>query len=141
MVRTLAIVVALSSVAYAGDATWLLCKGVMSGADIGKRYVVVNLVEHRADAGRAVDVMFQMGMSIANGQVADAAFNGATGKLSVTLDKHAIFAGTSKLSQNMKTLELAGKFDFNWGAGDKPSNSAVTAKLTCDNLDDLAIGH
>ncbi len=63
---------------------------------------------------------------------------GKAAKLSTKLPVQ--FTGTAKLDDKMETFTLDGKLDAAFG-GTKPDVVAFRANLTCERLDDLAIGH
>ena len=127
------------AVAYAGDSTWLWCKGTATRGGT-KMFFAASLLEHRAADGenRDLDVMLVYGANSASATIArfdvDKPAKLATpGKVN--------FSGTAKLDGKMKTFTLDGKLDESFGAAAKPNMVAFSAKLTCETLDDLAIGH
>lgn len=126
------------AVAHAGDSTWLWCKGIATrGAT--KTYFAASLLEHRANDGatRDLEVMLVYGANTASTTVAKYDIDKVS-KLSTAAPVK--FTGTLKLDPKMQTLTLTGKIDESFG-GPKPNLVAFSAKLTCDTLDDLAIGH
>lgn len=135
------------SVATAGDASWLWCKGVLTLADGSKTYLGASLVERRAGDGQHRDLDVRL---VRPQRAWTAVLRGAKGDfaqqpvaLKVTQGKRAIFAGTARLTFTAGTpvtLALDGKVDALWGEG-KARPTAATGTLTCDELDDLAIGH
>jgi hypothetical protein len=135
----------LPTVAYAGDSTWLSCKGIATYGDKAPRskmYLVASLLEHRgADgASRDLDVTLLKGSNVSVGTIR----GDQSGALEVrnVVDKHPVtFTGTARLAEDMKTFTLAGKLDITFGSDPKAKPARLDAKLTCETLDDLAIGH
>ena len=134
----------LSTVSYAGDATWLSCKGIATYGDKprSRMYLVASLVEHRgADgASRDLDVTLIKGGHVSLGTI----HGDQRGPLEVrnVTDKHPVtFTGTAQLTEDMKTFTLTGKLDITFGNDPKEKPARLDAKLTCETLDDLAIGH
>jgi hypothetical protein len=149
MRRSLLVVLAVSlapATASAGDSTWLLCKGVVTAGGGDKQYVAASLLEHRAADGshRDLDITFMKGAHVftatLRGKAGD--FEAGKVKLKIKQKKRAIFDGTAQLTMasGATTFDLDGKLDTAWGQG-KATNDAITGSLTCDELDDLAIGH
>lgn len=135
----------LSTVGYAGDATWLSCKGIATYGDKAPRsrmYLVASLVEHRAADGESRDLDVTL---IKGGHVSLGTIHGdQRGTLEVrnVTDKHPVtFTGTAQLTEDMKTFTLTGKLDLSFGYAPKEKPARLDAKLTCEALDDLAIGH
>lgn len=52
-----------------------------------------------------------------------------------------VFTGTGELATGHGAVTLAGTLDLDLGQRRKPTPVPVTATLTCEALDDLAIGH
>jgi len=132
--------VAIPSAAQAADSSWLVCKGIATHGDTQKTFFVANVLEHRYEAvKRALDVTLIYGANVSTGEVTDI----AAGTLRATSvdNKHVVFVGTGKLSEGFKTFTLVGKIDFDFGGRDNPRMDRFTAKLSCEQLDDLAIGH
>lgn len=135
----------LPTIAYAGDATWLSCKGIATYGDKAPRsrmYLVASLLEHRgADgASRDLDVTLLKGSNVSLGTI----HGDQSGALEVrnVIDKHPVsFTGTARLTEDMKTFTLTGKLDITFGSDPKAKPARLDAKLTCETLDDLAIGH
>lgn len=56
--------------------------------------------------------------------------------------RHAVtFSGTAELATDLATFALNGTIDFTFGRDARAARVPFTAKLTCETLDDLAIGH
>ncbi len=138
--RSLVLVLCLCvpAVANAGDSSWLWCKGIATrGAT--KTFFAASLLEHRASDGasRDLEVMLVYGAKAATTTLSkyDA------GKPAKLATKGPVqFTGTAKLDEKMQTFTLDGKLDDTFGTA-KPNMVAFSAKLTCETLDDLAIGH
>jgi hypothetical protein len=148
MIRlSILIVLASSGIAFARDSTWLLCRGTGehgTGADKQRTHVVASLHEHRAANGTDRDVAITLiyGDHVIKGTVASSAGTGKAEavKLSTLEGKRAVvFTGTSALAQDMHAITFAGSIDWTFGAANKLV--PFSAKLTCDELDDQAIGH
>ncbi|HMG12796.1 MAG TPA: hypothetical protein VK571_06460, partial [Gemmatimonadaceae bacterium] len=113
----------LSTVSYAGDATWLSCKGIATYGDKAPRsrmYLVASLVEHRAadGASRDLDVTLIKGGNVSLGTI-HGDQSGALEVRNVT-DKHPItFTGTAQLTEDMKIFTLTGKLDITFGTDPK----------------------
>jgi hypothetical protein len=135
----------LSTVAHAADSTWLSCKGIATYGDKAPRsrmYLMASLLEHRADDGvsRDLDVTLIKGAHVSLGTIHGD--QRGTLELRDVIDKHPVmFTGTASLAENMKTFTLTGKLEVTFGFDAKAKPVRVDAKLTCEALDDLAIGH
>ena len=130
----------LSGAAHAADSSWLVCKGIAVHGDKQQSYFVANVLEHRYQADkRALDVALIYGANIGTGEVTD--IDAGTLRVADVANKHVTFIGTGTLSADFKTFTLAGKIDFNFGALANARMERFAAKLSCDELDDLAIGH
>jgi hypothetical protein len=152
MSRILIVVAILSSagLAHAGDSTWLICKGISErGKPVEKSHVVVSLLERRgADGGsRDLSVTLIKGVHVNTGEIVgktlkDGDVTGKVAPLKLASAKgKPVFTGTGELAKGMKTFTLKGSIDFAFGLDAKPTMEPFTAKLTCEVLDDLAIGH
>jgi hypothetical protein len=141
------VLLASPTAAHAADSTWLLCKGIADKGGGAKSYLAANLLEHRnaTGDGRDLDVTLLYGAHVMTGEIL-----GKTGDfmvkpvaLQVTEEvdgkRVVIFTGTGRLSSDMKTFTVAGKFDFTFGR--EPAPQPIMAKLRCEELNDLAIGH
>jgi hypothetical protein len=133
------------SLAHAGDASWLLCKGVAEH-DGAKMYVAASLVEHRAADGenRDLAVTLLKGANSASGnllgkKVGD--FAGKSTPLALTGHGKTVWKGKVVLANDFTTFAMDGSFDISFGTDRKAKLAPFTAKLTCETLDDLAIGH
>lgn len=51
------------------------------------------------------------------------------------------FTGTAMLSADFKTFTVKGTIDFTFGDDPKAKQVSFEAKLSCEQLDDQAIGH
>jgi hypothetical protein len=96
----------LSTASYAGDATWLSCKGIATYGDKAPRsrmYLVASLVEHRGADGASRDLDVTL---IKGGNVSLGAIHGdQTGPLEVrnVTDKHPVtFTGTAQLADGFR---------------------------------------
>lgn len=138
-----------TGVARAGDSSWLLCKGV---AEIGakektKTHLVASLHEHRGTGGRDLSVTVIYGVHVNRGDILgksigkdeDVLGKTAPLKLVVVGKNVQTFKGTATLAQDLTTFTLAGSIDPTYGQAGKRAMEPVTAKLSCELLDDLAI--
>jgi hypothetical protein len=148
MKLALASLLVLTATASAGDSSWLLCKGVGElgkKGDVDKMYFAASLVEHRDGAeGRALEVALMKGTNVSSGSYkgdGDSVYSKQTLKVTQDNGKRIFFTGTGELPMSMKTFTLDGKLDSSFGADAKPSLVPFHAKLSCELLDDLAIGH
>jgi hypothetical protein len=141
------ILAATASPALAKDSTWLVCKGIAThgtGADADKTFFVANVLEHRAPSGsdRELRVSLIYGDRVSRGVIAKAE-SGKAGKLETrNVDgKHGvIFTGTAQLDDAMSSFAITGTLDDTYGDA-KPDRHPLTATLSCEALDDQAIGH
>jgi hypothetical protein len=146
-----AAVLATSNIASARDSMWLVCKGIVDpGAGHDKSYLVASLYEHRSESGASRDLAVTViyGDHVAKGAILDSADGFTDGKARpVKLatvgvkTSHPIFTGTLALTSDVKSVSLVGSLDAYYGDAAKPSLEQVTAKLVCQQLDDMAIGH
>ena len=144
-------VLATSTLADARDSAWVLCKGIVDpGAGHAKSYLVASLLEHRSDNGASRDLAVTVlyGDHVARGAIlnSDDGFTDGRArpvKLTTvgTKTSHPIFTGTVALTSDMKSVAMVGSLDEDYGDAAKPSLVQVTAKLACEQLDDMAIGH
>jgi hypothetical protein len=141
------IVVAIAAVAtpaFARDSAWLVCKGVGTH-DKEKSYFVASLLEHRSASGsdRDLEVALIYGVHIAHGAIVAKPFESKAQavKLATVDTKKTAFTGTALMSEDFKTFTLKGQLDFTFGDDPKAKTEAFDAKLTCEQLDDQAIGH
>lgn len=147
MKLTIALVLtATAATSYAKDSTWLLCKGVGVQADKTKTYIVASLLEHRGVADRDLGVTVIYGDHVTRGAIvgkAAAPFSGKPTALKLANVGKAgtAFTGTATLADDMTTFSLKGSIDFTFGDDPKAKPQGFEAKLTCEALDDAAIGH
>jgi hypothetical protein len=150
-VAAILVLTLMSPAAYAGDSVWLWCKGTgdQGTATPPKRtYLGASLLEHRGATGdhRDLAVTLVYGDHVSRGAIigqhagewlgkptALVASN-LSGKPSVT------FTGTAELAKDMRSFTLKGSIDTSFGSDPKSKPIAYVAKLTCETLDDLAIG-
>jgi hypothetical protein len=139
-------IAAAASPALAKDSTWLVCKGVAehgAAPDADKTFFVANVLEHRAPSGsdRELRVTLIYGDRASRGVIAKAEPNKA-GKLEtrdVDGKRGVIFSGTGQLDEAMTSFAITGKLDETYGDA-KPDRRPLRATLTCEALDDQAIG-
>jgi hypothetical protein len=138
----LTLVFATAGLAHAGDSTWLLCKGV-ADFDGKKMYVVASVLERRdADEdSRDLDVSFLKGANEATGTLLgkNGDFMGKSTALELKTKGKLAWKGSVTLGKDFKTFAMTGTQDMGWGT--TKLDTKMTAKLTCEALDDLAIGH
>lgn len=149
----ISLVTAASNVSYAGDAAWLWCKGTADRGikpNVVTTYFAASLLEHRAgrsDGGlstRELSVTLVYGDHVGRGVIREADVDHVAGPLEVRNieGKHAItFTGTGDLAFDLTTFTLKGKIDFSFGFDAKPTREPFVATMSCQQLDDLAIGH
>jgi hypothetical protein len=130
----------MSTAAYAGDSTWLLCKGKATQGERASAThprVVVNLLEHRAadGANRALGVTIIMGDRVSRGEQRGDFDVTPTPLISKSIDgSHPlIFNGTAKLD-GFKVLRMEGQIDTMFGDDAKPVMAKFVAKLKCEEL-------
>ncbi|HEY4240660.1 MAG TPA: hypothetical protein VGM88_12650 [Kofleriaceae bacterium] len=125
----------LPRIASAADSSWLVCKGVaVVGGD--KEYVVASILEHRGDDGasRDLDVVLLKGANVAKGDVLGKRVGDVTGRsvpLELFTEKKSVWKGTIAVPDAFNEATLDGRYH-----GEK-----FHAKLSCEVLDDLGIGH
>ena len=151
MKSTLALIVlaATATPALARDSTWLLCKGIAThgaGADRETTYIAASLLEHRGAADRDLGVTVIYGDHVTRGAIVGtekAQFLGkATALKLVSVDKNTnVFTGTALLASDMRWFTLKGTIDFTFGDDPKEKQVPFEAKLQCEKLDSVAIGH
>ena len=143
----LALVAAAATPALGKDSTWLLCKGTAvhgSTTDTAQTYFVANVLEHRAPNGRDRELRVTLiyGDRVSRGVVANAE-PGKAGKLetrAVDGKRGVIFSGTAQLDDSMSSFSISGKLDETYGDA-APDRKPLSAQLSCEALDDQAIGH
>jgi hypothetical protein len=144
-----ALTLATAAPAFARDSTWLLCKGIGThgaGADAEKTYIVASLLEHRGAVDRDLGVTLIYGDHVTRGAIvgkANATFmdKAAALKLANVDGKRAnAFTGTGMLAGDLTAFTLDGTLDFTFGDDAKAKPAPFKAKLTCEPLDDQAIG-
>ena len=145
---TLAIITT-SSLAYARDSTWLLCKGIGehgAGGDKTKTHIVVNLLEHRAPTGdsRDLSVTLIYGAHVNVGEMIGkkGEFFGKAAPLTVSniaAKPRVTFSGTGELATNTRSFTLKGSIDPTFGMDPKQPLVPFSVKLVCEELDDMAI--
>ena len=144
-----ATITATATPALARDSTWLLCKGIGThgaGNDQEKTYIAASLLEHRGAADRDLGVTLIYGDHVARGAIVGTQkvqFIGkATAlKLANIGKKTTAFTGTALLANDMTSFTLKGTIDFTFGDDPKAKPLPFEAKLACDELDSMAIGH
>lgn len=137
------------STAYAGDSSWLLCKGTaeIGAKDKTKTHLVASLHEHRGAGGRDLSVTVIYGVHVSRGEILgksigkdeDVLGKTAPLKLVVVGKNKQTFKGTATLAQDMTSFTLDGSIDPTYGQAPKTAMEPVKAKLSCELLDDLAI--
>jgi hypothetical protein len=146
---TFALLIPVTS--YAGDSTWLLCRGIAehgAGADRQKTHMVASLHEHRGAKGdgRDLSVTLIYGDHVGRGEVIGKDGGDEVGKQvpvklsSIDGKKRPVFTGTSELAQDMNTVTLTGSIDWTFGQDAKAKMVPFSGKLNCKQLDDQAIG-
>jgi len=138
----------LASPSFAGDSTWLVCKGVAGyGPDTqrDKMHLVVSALEHRAASGdkRDLSITVLRGDHQSRGVVRNVE-EGKPGKLGAKAlggNQRVTIDGRLTLASGMASIDLDGTIDPSFGADAKAKRVPFAAKLTCETLDDQAIGH
>jgi hypothetical protein len=144
-------IVTAAGVSHAADSSWLVCKGV---ADRGTKsslehvYLAANLFEHRGAGGdtRDLGVTLLKGDHVGRGDIIGKRAGDFTQKavaltVKSVIGKHEIaFTGTAQVAEDLSTITLVGKADVWMGDNGKPKLIPIVATLTCETLDDLAIG-
>jgi hypothetical protein len=121
--------------AFAGDSTWLICKGKADRA--GTAFpLVASLHEHRSPKGdgRYISVTLIYGEHVARGLIAGWSAQ-KPGALTATLvdgRKSKLFTGTAGVDDQLSEIELAGTIDENFGDDAKVSMVKLKAKLICE---------
>jgi hypothetical protein len=140
-VSLLVAVIALPRASYAGDAAWVVCKGVAEqGKSAARLYIVVSVLDRRTGKGdgREQAITLIKGDHVSRGIV------GAKGVLAtrdIAGRKSIVFDGTATLPDDLSSLSLRGTIDPTFGVDRKATREPATATLACEQLDDLAIGH
>lgn len=140
----MAAVLASPAIAQAGDASWLVCKGKAEhGATKQREWILVNALEHRGTDGgsRNLTLTLLKGGVVATGDINDKKheFVDKAAPLNMKSAKgRVVMSGTVTLSNDFKTLSLTGKLDPAYGSAAKTTLEAFDAKLSCEQLDDLA---
>lgn len=135
---------ASSATAMAGDSAWLVCKGKAEhGATKQREFIVVSALEHRgADGGsRNLTMTLLKGANVASSDVNDKKHPFVDKPAAVTFKTakgRVVVSGTATLANDFKTLLLDGKLDPAYGTASKSTLEPFTAKLGCEQLDDLA---
>lgn len=137
-----------SRLAVAGDSSWLWCKGFGdqgAKAPLTRTFFAASILEHRSAKGdtRDIGVTLVYGDHVSRGVISDADSD-RPGKLtakSVTGKQAVTFTGTGTLAMDLRTFTVTGKIDFDFGDVAKPTFVPFVAKLECEKLDDLSIGH
>ena len=135
------ILLGLARPSHANDSTWLVCKGIASpGAT--KMHLVVSAIEQRAANGsdRDLSLTIMRGDHVSRA-VATKIETGKPRAFTARRGKHVTIDGRVTLASDMSTLALDGTIDPSFGIDAKQARASFTAKLACETLDDLAIGH
>lgn len=121
------------TLSFAGDSSWLLCKGQMN-IDGDKFNIVINSVEHRDgvdDEGndkRVNDLTLIFGNRLMVGQLDTT--NGMNGTvLLATADGASKFDGNVTFEYSKPSMAIRGKVVI-----DEELSSTITSKLTCENM-------
>jgi len=127
------LVLSVSTLSFAADSSWLLCKGQMT-IDGDKYNIVVNSLEHRAgvdDEGndkRVNDLTLIFGNRLIVGQLDTS--NDMNGTVSLaTSDKSSKYDGIVMFDYTKPSLILRGKVVI-----DEEMTSTIAVRMTCENM-------
>ncbi len=132
------VVTAASQPAFAGDSTWLVCRGAAAHGANETTPILVSALEHRGASGDTRDLAITLvhGDHVGRGAIKNVVTDKASPLTVRAIDgKHAItFTGTATLASDLHALVLDGSLDPAFGVTAKAARVPATAKLTCEEL-------